>query len=784
MKTPLLLALEALGEPDLRWAPSSDTELQLVAEMVAHRQAQRDDAPFLTRAERAQLESANSPASAGFADLHSHAMSDYGFGRRIVNPGDAPCDGQWHGLRPDLMKLLMNAPELLEDDIVSDLLPHCPTLDVPSFDGWAHEQFLTSDLHYAWSQGMRLMVMYAVNNALLCAMSSDYTRGVRHSCADKPNIEAQLLATWRLEAEESERDGGWLRVAVDALDGARSLAAGKLTVVLGVEASNYFDFPERGGVLDPASRLVIRHQESPACNAQGRDPAIHRFADNELYPSTPWSAQECGYATTALRAATRLGVRAVMPVHEWNSVMGGAAFQHIPLFQPGYSIVTGSGVPESVGVLGIAAQLLYFNTHATQVSGWPMPGEFARDRALGLEYVRNFQGLTPMGRAFLRAAWDAGAIVDVGHYGERSLEEALSWIEGSVRSAGIDDRPMLIDSHVTARSVSLVPLDDLEFAASDTELRRMARYGRIVVGMRTPLSSSRPFTPGQGRAPVENCLMYDNGECVRVLGRKVLAPGDARALAQAYGYMRELPMALAFGADMNGGATQTAPRLCVDVAKKETLEGMGMNVDLSALLVPCHDLNGGVENPSPYLGRGLATVAAQPHVLADLDCLTYAAQKDPRTDAACKAARQRGAMADYCATGTDNPLCSSARWFVQAWADPAFDAPSTGLVGGARGTVEMLGSGGVPTVKKYGVVAPISGKEPVLEHAGERPFPKIRFAGSGGSWVEIDREAERRHVRLVREDGTFGPVCRTLDQRIHDLERKRKGLPPAKDEEK
>jgi microsomal dipeptidase-like Zn-dependent dipeptidase len=127
----------------------------------------------------------------------------------------------------------------------------------PDFKGWPHWNTYTHQQEYyrwlrrAFDGGLRLIVMLAVSNEILC----DYL-GHDHPCDDMSNVKLQFEAARALErqADKDEnctdvtdddiRNGqhhhGWYQIAYSPADARRIIKSGAMAVVLGAEVDTLF----------------------------------------------------------------------------------------------------------------------------------------------------------------------------------------------------------------------------------------------------------------------------------------------------------------------------------------------------------------------------------------------------------------------------------------------------------------------------------------------------------------------------------------------------------------
>lgn len=142
----------------------------------------------------------------------------------------------------------------------------------PSWDAIAHQQVHVDWLQQAHQDGLRLMVMSALNNEAFCAFLPQQNRAPGYDCSDLANVVRQLHAAVAVGADPST---SWYQVAYTAAEARQLIQQGKLAVVLSVEASDIFN------TADPLATL------------------------DDLYAE---------------------GARTLQPLHQFNSKLGGVAW--------------------------------------------------------------------------------------------------------------------------------------------------------------------------------------------------------------------------------------------------------------------------------------------------------------------------------------------------------------------------------------------------------------------------------------------------------------------------
>ncbi len=183
----------------------------------------------------------------GFADIHSHEMSELGF------------HGSWY--RGD-----HTGPQATALKKCSDLEPHA----VPNFTGivkhgepgdklenwprWddiAHQEVYRDWLKHAHEKGLNLMVMSAVNFEPICeGMMLLYpNQNTKWGCRDMEVIKRQLEA-----AIDMADENNWYVIAVDPWHARQIIHDGKLAVVLSLEASHLLPKDE-GDYIEQLDKL-------------------------------------------------------------------------------------------------------------------------------------------------------------------------------------------------------------------------------------------------------------------------------------------------------------------------------------------------------------------------------------------------------------------------------------------------------------------------------------------------------------------------------------------------
>lgn len=315
----------------------------------------------------------------GLADLHNHQFANLGFGGEMLWGAPYHTDGieralAWcngvHGLG--------GLGDLVGAALGQGIGHAVGGYD--QFDGWprwntyTHQQVYHEWLERAFLGGVKLMVMHAVNNEVLCGV-------VNHAlgCNDMDAVDRQIAAAKDLEAHVD-----WYRIAYSAEQARQIINSGRMAVVLGVEVDQLFNCRATGSCSDADVKREL-----------GRYYAM--------------------------------GVRHFFPVHVFDNGFGGAA-EYNDAFNIGNKVATGNFLAaRDCSADGYAFQLAGtsgFGSWLAVALGLPLPA------ASGFGGDCNASGLTPLGQGLLRKMMSRKAIVDIDHLSALATDEALSLAEG------------------------------------------------------------------------------------------------------------------------------------------------------------------------------------------------------------------------------------------------------------------------------------------------------------------------------------------------------------------
>jgi hypothetical protein len=184
----------------------------------------------------------------GFVDAHLHMMAFEFIG------GSIRCGRPWH--RFGVPFAMVDCPDhgpggvggAAEGTLSygNPVAPH-DTVGWPTFKDWpahrslTHEGIYYKGLERAWRSGLRLFVNLMVDNQALC----DVYPIKRNPCNEMNTVRLEIQRIRELERYIDAQNGGpgkgWFRIVRDPWQARRTVNAGKLAVVLGMEVSKPFD---------------------------------------------------------------------------------------------------------------------------------------------------------------------------------------------------------------------------------------------------------------------------------------------------------------------------------------------------------------------------------------------------------------------------------------------------------------------------------------------------------------------------------------------------------------
>jgi microsomal dipeptidase-like Zn-dependent dipeptidase len=327
----------------------------------------------------------------GFADMHSHQFSNLGFGGKVVF-GEAFASGGESAALPVCNNVHGFAG--LNDIVGTATNEHLGhnTGGYPNFDGWpgwhdhTHQQMYLDWVRRAYEGGLRLMVMHAVNNKILCQVNGPASG---QSCDDMPAVDLQLQAAKDMEAFVDTQSGGpgkgWYRIAHSATEARHIINGGGLAVVLGMEVDEPFGCSVGGNCTD---------------------------ADVEA----------------ALTDYYAKGVRHFFPVHVIDNAFGGSAMYE-PLFTYANKIITGG---DFFGQRDCSMEGFGYKTGAASplltVLAWLVGTGTAPTTSFAADC--NDRMLQPLGETLVRGLMRRKMIVDIDHMDALTAGRVITIAEG------------------------------------------------------------------------------------------------------------------------------------------------------------------------------------------------------------------------------------------------------------------------------------------------------------------------------------------------------------------
>lgn len=381
----------------------------------------------------------------GIVDAHSHILSNFGFGGGGIYHG-APFHplGVEHALsdcalyhgeegRKDLFGYGFDNQDASPIDLLSSfVLGRTPTANHatagwPEFTDWpnahtssTHQVQYYKWLERAWLGGLRLVVLHATTNQIICdLLEGAGIQPTRYSCNDMVAVDRILDEAANMEAYIDAQEGGpgrgWFRIVRSPEEARRTIRAGKLAVVLGIETSNLFDC------------FLVPRPPFAACDEQSVMAALDRYHDR--------------------------GVRVIFPVHKYDNAFSAGDGQKL-FIELGNFVQTGHwsnfttecdpSVPSVFDRGPVVFPGLnrprddYFSTPPNDTSG------FADDPIQTiLPYLTLFlepqtaeegcqaAGLTPLGEFLMAEMMKRGMVIEIDHMPRRSYKRAFEILEAN-----------------------------------------------------------------------------------------------------------------------------------------------------------------------------------------------------------------------------------------------------------------------------------------------------------------------------------------------------------------
>ena len=480
----------------------------------------------------------------GFADFHNHQFSNLGFAKNLIW-GDAfsltgsifdalPTCEDVHGpggtldlignirtapphgiaipaiiVIPPMVFQVPNSPPLITPPIPFSTFGHFTGgTDQRSheFEGWprwnsiTHQQVYYEWLRRAFEGGMRLMVMHALNNELLCKIASEVNGRVveNRSCRDVDNIDAQLIAAKSLETFIDQQSGGpgqgWYRIAYSGTEARHIINSGKMAIILGIEVDNLFGCSLTSSCTEDFVQTQLDHY----------------------------------YA---------MGVRHLFPVHVFDNAFGGTAMYE-QLFDVGNKIIEGQFVQSR----NCSAEGYTYKADGTDAIVALL--QWTRPQANTFPGECNSRPLTSLGDFLIRQMIKKGMIIDIDHMGATTANGVLDVAE-RYRYAGV------VSGHSGSTSV-LQGTKLSEGAKTPGQLQRIRALGGVSGIFAGQGDRVRPRNGNGILQHSSGTVPNDCGSSSKTFAQVYLANVDA--------FGGPNTAAVGIGTDFNGLATMPGPR--------------------------------------------------------------------------------------------------------------------------------------------------------------------------------------------------------------------------------
>jgi microsomal dipeptidase-like Zn-dependent dipeptidase len=344
-----------------------------------------------TDSARRPLGGAN-PELAGFADYHTHMFANEGFGGVLFAGTPFAPGGMPEALAP--CQHTCNR-HLVTSTIVSSAgePPHGHD-GWPRFETWPrqgtmlHQQMYVDWVYRAYTYGLRLLVVLAVNSETLCTLGH-----ATKTCNDMEAVDRQLDAVHALARHVRDHEGGWLEIARSAEHARRLIGENRLALVIGIEVDTLFD---------------CARPDDPGCQPESVRAALERYRERGVVQIAPIHVADNGFGGAAL-----YGELFAANQHFLRGEHHGVA----ACDDPDVAWSLDQDVPVGFKLVTFFRRLRWYRS--------PVPGDL---RGRG---HCNARGLTEPGRELIRAMASQGMLIDVDHMSDRAAEETLQILEAA-----------------------------------------------------------------------------------------------------------------------------------------------------------------------------------------------------------------------------------------------------------------------------------------------------------------------------------------------------------------
>jgi len=374
----------------------------------------------------------------GLAEIHTHVFTNLGFGgggifhgapfHRLGVEHALPSCEPFHGVdgRRDLVGYAFSDLSAADpNDLITAFItgrtpaPDHRTDGYPTFSDWpsswsssTHQTQYYRWLERAYLAGLRFLVLHATTNSVLCELITGINaQRVRYSCNDMVAVEREFEGAYALERYIDAQHGGpgrgWLHIVTSPEEARRTIAEGRLAVILGIETSNLFDC-----FLTPPPGM-------PACDEALMRRELDRFHAMGVRAIFPTHKFDNGFsAGDGDRNVGQIG-SFVNSGHYSNFVLdcpdvpitfdhGGLRFGGLNMPRDEYL------APAPNDMSGFAdAPVATVAPFLEQLQAGPLEGEYCQNA-----------GFTAVGEELIRELMRRGMLIEVDHLPRRSLVRA------------------------------------------------------------------------------------------------------------------------------------------------------------------------------------------------------------------------------------------------------------------------------------------------------------------------------------------------------------------------
>jgi microsomal dipeptidase-like Zn-dependent dipeptidase len=479
----------------------------------------------------------------------------------------------------DCVKITVHGPGG-SNDLLNQLIPNGSpshgTIGYPDMNGWPAFDVLTAQQAYwewlkrAHEHGLKMIVMLAVNNSVLCQLA---LHRASYGCGDDGAVTRQIKGAKDLEEYIDARAGGpgqgFYRIVYDSEEARTAIQAGKMAVVLGTEVDTAWGCePGTASCDDPFIEARVQDYYDAGIrvvypvhlmdNRFGGTAVYNGLFElaNKIETGSYFDIVACGspiewrsdirdtisdlkVAVDALIVTAIATLGAALPALDLAMQGFMAAFPLMGLMSP---LLAGIGIGASLIPF---SGIVFFAIAAAFIID--APGAVGEDH----EGNCNNRGLTGAGETLINALMDHKMIIDVDHTSRKMFDEVLGIAEARGYPGIVTGHTGLLGATLTRSEITGM---GHTFHASDSgrnegnksgaQLERILDLGGFVsLGMNGGgRLQTRDFSSSDGVA--FNC------------GR------SSQAFAQQYLYATQTLgiTAVGIGSDINGFAGSVAPR--------------------------------------------------------------------------------------------------------------------------------------------------------------------------------------------------------------------------------